>query len=557
MKPIKQLSIALFFYLLIINDDQSLVAQPISVYPSIQINLYLNVSQPSSCIAVDPITKSIYYGNVTGNVYKVIESTTNYDTLLFDSLDHGIPYLQGMAFKDSSLFVVGNDWTNGTQGIGILKKGKLQPNGTRVWTTVMQTVLYPATNATFDHGFSGIAIDPTGNYIFISSGSRSDHGEIQTAGGTFPTTREVPLTSAIFKIPINTLNLTLPNNDSLLKAGGWLFADGTRNSFGLAFNGRGDLLGVENSGDRDDSEEMNFIQAGKHYGFPWKMGTNLTPQQFPGYNPATDPLVNPNSKASQMGYFYNDSTYPPSPTSVVFTDPIENFGPDANYYRDTIDGKIYKANSQSLGTFTMHRCPVGLVFDKDSLLTGQFKGDGFMLSFTQGKGDSSGYLASSIWGLPVVPIDTSEDLVHLEMLYDQATNSYSVNATRIVYGFNLPVGAAMLDTVIYALEYGSTGNRHIWKISMPGAASLSLPDDSSKDPELQIFPNPVKSILTLGNSKLIIEKIEVIDMTGRMINVTVQKNNSIDVFHLQSGNYILKIITKEKIFMKKFVKINN
>ncbi|MFT7553257.1 MAG: hypothetical protein ACI9BV_003589, partial [Rhodothermales bacterium] len=53
----------------------------------------------------------------------------------------------------------------------------------------------------------------------------------------------------------------------------------------------GDLFGTENAGDCDDSEELNWIREGRHYGFPWRIGTSVTPQQFPGYDPSADPFV--------------------------------------------------------------------------------------------------------------------------------------------------------------------------------------------------------------------------------------------------------------------------
>ena len=51
------------------------------------------------------------------------------------------------------------------------------------------------------------------------------------------------------------------------------------------------------SGDRDDSEELNWLREGHHYGFPWRMGLNETPQQFADYDPAEDLLLNPASYA--------------------------------------------------------------------------------------------------------------------------------------------------------------------------------------------------------------------------------------------------------------------
>jgi len=178
--------------------------------------------------------------------------------------------------------------------------------------------------------------------------------------------------------------------------------------------------------------------------------------------------------------------------------PIENQGPAANYYRDSTDGKLHRAIGQSLGTFTMHRSPVGLVFDKDSLLSNDFRGSGFVLSFTQGNGDSTGFLSNSIWGLPVVPIDSSQDMMQLKLVYNVGTDTYTLNSYRIIEGFNLPVNAEIVDTTIYVLEFGETGNRHIWKVSMPSFINSVASSNKQDNAELNIFPNPTKNSFSLN-----------------------------------------------------------
>ena len=140
----------------------------------------------------------------------------------------------------------------------------------------------------------------------------------------------------------------LKNDRKWLKANGYIMAEGIRNTFGLAYSGNGDLFGVENSDDRDDPDEMNWIREGHHYGFPWIIGGDVTPQQFPGYDPHTDPLLSPYAWGGGNGMLYktysNDSTYPPPPDSVTFTAPIRSIGPDADKFRDTTTGEIKDAS---------------------------------------------------------------------------------------------------------------------------------------------------------------------------------------------------------------------
>jgi glucose/arabinose dehydrogenase len=124
-------------------------------------------------------------------------------------------------------------------------------------------------------------VSPDGRFVYLSSGSRTDHGEVQTSGGRFPGLREVPLTAKIFRLPATASGVVLLDDEAFLTGSGFVFARGVRNSFDPAFNARGDLFSGDNSGDRDDSDELNWLREGGHYGFPWRMGTNDTPQQFP------------------------------------------------------------------------------------------------------------------------------------------------------------------------------------------------------------------------------------------------------------------------------------
>src|SRR5439155_19488193 len=223
----------------------------------------------------------------------------------------------------------------------------------------------------------------------------------------FPDTREVALTAKIFRLPATASDLLLPNDTNALRSAGYIFAEGTRNSFDFAFAPNGDLFATENGPDRDMSEELNCLRPGLHYGFPWRIGGADNPQQFPNYDPNSDLLLDPRFTAVRHGYFYNDPTFPPPPTN--FAEPVINLGPDADSYRDPTDGSIKDASSlgQTLSTFTAHRSPLGLVFDTAGAMAAPFQFHGFMLSWTQG--DPNGTNVDGPFR------DASEDLVDLEL----------------------------------------------------------------------------------------------------------------------------------------------
>ncbi len=58
-----------------------------------------------------------------------------------------------------------------------------------------------------------------------------------------------------------------------------VFAKGFRNPFDICFTADGQLIGTDNdAGDRRNGDELNLIQAGQHYGFPYADGRSQHPE---------------------------------------------------------------------------------------------------------------------------------------------------------------------------------------------------------------------------------------------------------------------------------------
>jgi glucose/arabinose dehydrogenase len=164
---------------------------------------------------------------------------------------------------------------------------------------------------TFNHGVSHIAQGPDG-MIYVSSGSRTDHGE----AGNEPnksTEGEDPHTSCIWRLDPKAENPKLE-----------VFARGLRNPFGFCWNDKGELFATENGPNADPPEELNRVEAGKHYGFPFKFS------DWP-------------KKA------YPDE--PDAPANFQYEFPIMNIGPNAG-----------GSPEHPLGTFDPHSSPAGIVF---------------------------------------------------------------------------------------------------------------------------------------------------------------------------------------------------
>src|SRR3954453_23623227 len=307
-------------------EPTPVLGDPKALRSDIQIRKIIETGGGIVRMKRDPSTDTIYYMNNKAEIYQLIikpDNSSGQDKVYTLAQIGGNPDLtaSGMAVgPDGTLYVMGNVNAENTAQAYVYK-GKLDADGKRVWTTLVSTEPYQKSNTQFDHTFNGIVISPDGKYLYMNSGSRSDHGEVEDAKGAFPNLREVPLTSAIFRVPTDTDNQVLPNDEAQLKSKGYLFADGTRNTYDLAFGPNGDLFAADNSPDADYPDELNWIQEGHHYGFHWRFSTMDSAVRSPDYDPAKDKLLQPEFFAVQNKLYVKEPDFPPPPTGVTFTDP--------------------------------------------------------------------------------------------------------------------------------------------------------------------------------------------------------------------------------------------
>ncbi|MCB0444522.1 MAG: VCBS repeat-containing protein [Gelidibacter sp.] len=90
-------------------------------------------------------------------------------------------------------------------------------------------------------------------------------------------------------------------------------------------------------------------------------------------------------------------------------------------------------------------------------------------------------------------------------------------------------------------------------LTVTEGSTLGLPNTFAND--LIIYPNPTKNVLNLST----IDNLEgaiysVFDMTGKRVLNSKLISKTIDVSHLSSGNYILRIISGSSVKTQKFIK---
>ncbi len=75
--------------------------------------------------------------------------------------------------------------------------------------------------------------------------------------------------------------------------------------------------------------------------------------------------------------------------------------------------------------------------------------------------------------------------------------------------------------------------------------------------KISVFPNPANNVVNIAIENLQIEKLEIFNSVGQLIlkSHSINNNKIIDISELGTGNYYVKAICADKIFIEKFVVI--
>ncbi len=255
---------------------------------------------------------------------------------------------------------------------------------------------YPYGINQFNHGVAHLAFGPDG-MLYACSGSRTDADE----DGDLPhiaTGGETPLTACLWQLDPNDQRPT-PR----------VFADGLRNPFGFAWDGRGRMFATESGPNRDAPEELNLIEAGRHYGYPYRFSTLDS---------------NPYKHLRQRAV----------PADLAFTDPIPNLGPDGGGSPD-----------QPRHTFDDHSSPVGITFVGDKLP--EPYADSFLVTRYGNQVD--------------IGTSVGFDLLRVKII-EQPDGSLAAQTHRVIGGLARPIDVAVVDGRIYVLEFGRGTDHRDW-----------------------------------------------------------------------------------------------
>lgn len=272
-----------------------------------------------------------------GEVWTVHPDTGEIRPLLmpgdYQEVMDGGPMCLGICFDSSGRLLISGNQTDRRPKpheavVSVWRSQPLSP-GTVPRMSLWMRARYPQGIGGFNHGISHLAEGPDG-FIYLSSGSRTDGNE----PGNLPdhyTGGEVFLTGCLWRLN--------PRDESPYPA---VWCRGLRNPYGFCFDPAGRLWATDNGPDADRPEELNLLERGRHYGFPFQFA---------------------HTQAADKPYAWT----PALPDGLTVTLPVMNTGPGAG-------GKP----GAPIGTFEAHSSPGGIIWldgpavpaaDRGSLLT--------------------------------------------------------------------------------------------------------------------------------------------------------------------------------------------
>lgn len=172
---------------------------------------------------------------------------------------------------------------------------------------------YPYGIGPYNHGVSHLAFGPDG-MLYVNSGSRTDGGE-RGENPRFYKDGEVEITACLWRLDPRAEKPKIE-----------VYARGIRNAYGFDWDAEGRLFTISNGPDANTPEEMDFVQPGRHYGFPFQFGAM----------PAREGDPYPHT--------------PSAPRGLEFQMPVANLGPAGG-------GK-----PEGLHTLDAHSSPGGMIW---------------------------------------------------------------------------------------------------------------------------------------------------------------------------------------------------
>ena len=367
--------------------------------------------QKAARMASDGTGRTLYLLSENGDVFHLEVATGNVRLLIAANSylerrpgDLGPPlFVIALTLdREGRLYIGSNQQNESTlpvQNIVTIYRTTKFTNGLPAEPQVWFQTQYPG-NSGYVHGLEHIAFGPDG-MLYANSGARTDAAQ-PGRGGKWYTGGETPVTACIWQIN--------PRSEPPAMT---VFAQGIRNAAGFCWNDRGEMFATENGPTAHAPEELNLIERGKHYGFPYTFG--------------------------DLGATKVYSHTPDAPQDLQLTLPIPNLGPDGGF-----DGK-------PCYTFDAHSSPAGIVFLGDDFPEG-YRGT---------------FVLARFGNMEKLPRDAGFDVLHATLSRD-AEGKYQAHVRTLLAPLGRPMDVHLgAGGKIFVLEYSRATNNAM-SYALPG-----------------------------------------------------------------------------------------
>ena len=370
-------------------------------------------------MAQSPINKDLYVIKNDGNatLYRVdLDGENLTQSIVANMRNLGLEFdngAEGLTFDaNGNIYAVSHE--------GDIIKGTYNPQTEGfAWSTFLDL---PEDQVGGWHGVNGSAIDNDAGHYYLCSGTTKNE-KSQPSWWIFSN-----LEGRVLRFSLDPA-LTPAQRLATVET----FAPGIRNTFGITFRVDGKLFGVDNSPDPqfncDAADEFNLLEAGKHYGWPYNYGSDLS--------------GNDDSFGTQC------TIDPPGP--LTNGPSLANFGPDgrpASGQPGYVDGGVYYGVHP-------HSSPDGITFYEPCTMDPsaitfppEFHGRAFVARF--------GATGNDVLSMRLAPDDTG-------YVCNRFLSGLS-NAIDVLAGHN---------GRLYVLEYGSGSNLHEIRYTLAGPCADS------------------------------------------------------------------------------------
>jgi glucose/arabinose dehydrogenase/mono/diheme cytochrome c family protein len=337
-------------------------------------------------LALKPGSRDLYVLDGNGNIWKVDASSRQQQVLRGEQYlepKRGHPSTWGFTFDQTGrLFVTCNRQLETSPFVTNEVTIYRSKDARALVPEPFVRLTYPWGVGPFNHSVNHIAQGPDG-FLYVASGSRTDGNE-PGKDPRYYNGGEVDVTASIWRVD--------PNESKPPE----IFARGMRNPFGFCWNDAKQMVATDNGPDADMPEELNIVERGHHYGFPYQFGSS-----------------------TEKPYPYT----PDAPAGVTFTLPVVNIGPDGGF------------NGTNISTFDPHASPAGLIYC----------GENFPASLR------GSYLVTRFGNLLKREKDVGFDV--LQMRVKKTATGYEAETKTWLAPLARPIDIKAIDGRILVLEY--------------------------------------------------------------------------------------------------------